>query len=103
MAKRYSGDVELRIEYGNDGFYYAAIRSPGERGRAILSAKEVGLTRKYYFGGKMNTPDAFDSAAIAFLQLTEKRNRALPIEFDEKGKIIIRRTFQAPCPRWTDS
>ena len=101
MAKRYSGDVELRIEYGDDGFYYAAIRSPGERGRAILSAREIGLTRKYFFGEPMNTPEAFDKAALAFLQLTEKRNRDLPIEYDESGHIVIRRSFQAPCPKWT--
>jgi hypothetical protein len=100
MAIRYSGDVEVRMEYrspvAREGLYYATIRAPGQRGRAILSVREVGLSRKLQKEPK--SPESFDEAALSFLEWAEMNLGELPVELDEKNRMIIRRRFQAPCP-----
>ena len=107
MAIRYSGDVELRIEYGGagyigrqpvfepdgNGFYYAHIRAPHIRNAAILSLREVGLTRKH----DPRSSEAYDTAALAFLKWAELHVGELPVELDG-NKIMVRRVFQSPCP-----
>jgi hypothetical protein len=93
VAIRYSGDVELRITY-EAGFYYASIRSPGQRGRAVLSVKEAGLTHKR----DKKSPESIDEAALSFLEWAEMNVGELPIEVDEEDRMIVRRRFQAPCP-----
>jgi hypothetical protein len=97
MAIRYSGDVEVRIAYDEDGFYSATVRAPGERGRAILSIREVGL-RKGLSRKQLVSSEAFDVAAKAFVEFAELHRGHLPVELDEKGHMVIRRVFQAPCP-----
>ena len=115
MAIRYSGDVEVRIQYGGagylknndvpyfdpsgEGFYYAHIRAPHMRDAAILSTREVGLTRKSRFGPKLDprSSEAYDAAALAFLKWAELHVGELPVELDKKG-IVVRRVFQSPCP-----
>ena len=115
MAIRYSGDVEVRMQYGGagyqhpgkpgskpgvpyfdpngEGFYYAQIRAPHVRDAAILSLREVGLTRKY----DPKSSEAYDIAALAFLKWTELHIGELPVELDSNG-IVVRRVFQSPCP-----
>ena len=109
MAIRYSGDVEVRIQYGGagyvkkqktpyfnpsgEGFYYAHIRAPHVRDAAILSTREVGLTHKL----DPRSSEAYDVAALAFLKWAELHVGELPVELDKK-KIVVRRVFQSPCP-----
>ena len=109
MAIRYSGDVEVRMQYGGagylknrdipyfdpsgEGFYYAHIRAPHVRDAAILSLREVGLTRKQ----DPKSSDAYDTAALAFLKWAELHVGELPVELDGND-IVVRRVFQSPCP-----
>ena len=109
MAIRYSGDVEIRIQYGGagyvknqdvpyfdpsgEGFYYAHIRAPHVRDAAILSTREVGLTRKH----DPRSSNSYDVAALAFLKWAELHVGELPVELDG-NKIVVRRVFQSPCP-----
>lgn len=108
MAIRYSGDVELRIEYGGagyigrqpvfepdgQGFYYAHIRAPHVRNAAILSLREVGLTRKQ----NPRSSESYDTVALAFIKWAELHIGKLPVELDNRNRIVVRRTFQSPCP-----
>ena len=114
MAIRYSGDVEVRMQYGGagykdkknkrgvyfdphgEGFYYAAIRAPHVRNAAILSLREVGLrelSRK-----QATTSESYDTAAMAFLKWAELHLGELPVEIDDRNRIVVRRVFQSPCP-----
>ena len=111
MTIRYSGDVEIRLQYGGagynpdgsvyfdadgEGFYYATVRAPYVRNAAILSFREVGLpalSRK-----QAVSSEAYDTAALAFLKWSEKHVGDLPVELDGMRKIVVRRTFQSPCP-----
>lgn len=118
MTIRYSGDVEVRLQYGGagyrafgatgprqkvrvyfdpngEGFYYATIRAPYVRKAAILSFREVGLptlTRK-----QATTSSAYDTAALAFLKWAEHHLGELPVELNG-NKIVVRRVFRSPCP-----
>lgn len=78
------------------GLYYATIRAPGQRGRAILSPREVGLSRKQQ--KEPRSPESFDEAALSFIEWAEMNLGELPIETDDKNQMIIRRRFQSPCP-----
>lgn len=93
MAIRYSGDMEVRLSFV-EGHYQAKLRSPGFRAQGSLSAREVGLTRKQ----GSSTPEAYDQAALAFLKLAVRMAPALRRVLVIEGDIVIRRTFQAPCP-----
>ena len=111
MAIRYSGDVEVRMQYGGagylknrdipyfdpsgEGFYYAHIRAPHVRDTAILSLREVGLTQKQKQDPRSS--DAYDAAALAFLKWAELHEGELPVELDGND-IVVRRVFQSPCP-----
>lgn len=108
MAIRYSGDVELRIQHGGasqnrtrvtfdprgNGFYYAHIRAPYIRNAAILSAREIGLTRKH----GATSSEAYDEAALAFLKWAEIHLGPLPVALDRFNRISVRRVFHSPCP-----
>lgn len=127
MAIRYSGDVEVRMQYGGagyidpasggtskkglsrqrrdvyfdpngKGFYYAHIRAPHLRNAAILSLREIGLTQKQ----SPTSSEAFDDAALAFLKWSEIHVGELPVELDDRNRIVVRRVFQSPCPIPTD-
>lgn len=95
MAIRYSGDVEVRVSYRN-GIYHGTVRAPGFAAKGTLKPHQAGLTRK-------QTPDsseAYDAVALAFLQEARslaRRGPGLPLSY-EGSKIVLRRTFQAPCP-----
>ena len=110
MAIRYSGDVELRIQYGGasqnsrgvtfnprgHGFYYTSIRAPYIRNAAILSTREVGLSRKQE--ENPTSSDAYDTAALAFFKWAEIHLGELPLETDRFNRITVRRVFHSPCP-----
>lgn len=111
MAIRYSGDVEIRMEYGGagyisgdvvfdpngSGFYYAHVRAPRIRNSAILSLKEVGLSDRLS-RKQATTSESYDTAARAFLKWSELHVGELPVELDRQNRILIRRVFQSPCP-----
>jgi hypothetical protein len=116
MAIRYSGDVELRIQYGGagyrrgnrepyfdpdgEGFYFTTVRAPHVRSEAILSLREVGLIPP--FGGisrnQATTSKSYDTAALALLKWVELNMGKLPVELDWRNRIVVRRVFQSPCP-----
>ena len=103
MAKRYSGDIELRIicrpYRGWNGkmglFYFASIAAPGHRGRAILSLREVGIWPLQ----DPKSPESYDKAAVAFLELADQKEKIGRFASrDAKGKYSILRVQHAPCP-----
>ena len=122
MAIRYSGDVEVRMQYGGagyrdpknkrgvffdprgEGFYFASIRAPGIRNVAILSEREIGLpkwslSRKLPpAAGQAPSSEQYDMVAEAFLKWAEIYVGELPVELDNHNQIVVRRVFQSPCP-----
>lgn len=114
MAIRYSGDVELRIQYGGagyhrgnkndpffdpqgEGFYFTTVRAPHVRNEAILSLREVGLSTSMTRNQAV-TSESYDTAALALLKWAELNLGKLPVELDSRDRIIVRRVFQSPCP-----
>lgn len=114
MAIRYSGDVEIRLTYGGaswvdkahtrprfsprgEGFYYAHLRAPYLRNAAILSFREIGL-RDNLTRREATSSNAYDMAAERFLEWAEMHVGALPLEVDDRHRIVVRRVFQSPCP-----
>lgn len=89
MAIRYSGDVEMRVRHEQGDFYIVAIRAPGERGQ--LQVRHRSLFRD---AESSTTYDAV--AKQALLKILE--NHPLPVEVDDRGYLVVRRGFQAPCP-----
>lgn len=94
-ARRFSGDVEIRIEprvYKREVWYVASIAAPYHRSRAVLSLREAGL-------GKSDDPrdsESYDKAASAFLKLAQDHGANLPVEMEGR-KILVRRVFRSPC------
>lgn len=73
--------------------YIGTITWRGGRLRMALPLGSVsGVTRK-----QPSSPIAYDEASRAFFAVAWRRNKRLPIAW-ENGRILIRRTFQAPCP-----
>lgn len=114
MAIRYSGDVELRLQYGGagyhrgnkndpffdprgEGFYFTTIRAPHIRSEAILSLREVGLDPRLTRNQAVAS-ESYDTAALALLKWAELNLGKLPVELDSRRQIIIHRVFQSPCP-----
>lgn len=107
MAKRYSGDIEVRIEVkpyvGDDGkrrlFYFASVAAPHHRGRGILSPRECGVGG--LLGGEdVRSPEAYDKAAVAFIELAVKKGAGIAKHAarGDDGKIEVLRVQHAPCP-----
>jgi len=93
MAIRYSGDCEIRVHYdARERIYVGHVRSPSWNGSSSCKRSEVIRTSP-----GVTTPEAYDDAALLFLKWAEVQVGELPIEF-EKGEIVMRRVFQAPCP-----
>lgn len=97
MAIRYSGDVEVRVSY-RDGIYHGAVRASGFRAKGTLTPRQAGLTRKQVPGSS----EAYDAVALTFLKEARALARRqpggeLPFSYEEDD-IVLRRTFQAPCP-----
>ena len=91
MARRYSGDVELRITHRGGRDYVATVRAPRERGTARVA------TRALF--GDPTSPEAYDRVASAVLEAAdEAAGGLLPLERDGRGRPLVRRTYQAPCP-----
>jgi Arc/MetJ family transcription regulator len=94
MAIRYTGDVEVRIQWDpRRRLYVGSVRDPRARWRTILVPQR-----------RIASPassEAYDYAARVLVERAERElGRRLPADRDG-SKIRIRRVFQAPCPRET--
>jgi hypothetical protein len=95
MAIRYSGDVEVRISW--DSFkrvYVGKVRDPYVRWTGYAQEQDKHNPKELSVD--------YDGMAEVFLREAEKwaiheRRHRLMLE-RKKGRIIIRRVFQAPCP-----
>jgi alpha-L-arabinofuranosidase len=96
MAVRYSGDVEVRLEW--DGrVYQGRMRAPGYKGHGSIGPREAGLDR---FDDPASS-ESYDLAAMAFLRELYKWCRKNKVDVGlavNLGQVTIRRTFQSPCP-----
>ncbi len=54
------------------------------------------------FAGPHDSPEAYDRAARRALELAQssakKRRQHFAVEEGPRGRIVVRRVFQAPCP-----
>lgn len=64
----------------------------GRQKMKLDAAMVPGITRK-----QRSSPLSYDEAARVFFAVAWRRNKRLPIAW-ENGRILIRRVFQAPCP-----
>jgi hypothetical protein len=94
MAIRYSGDVEVKMQYDQERrAYRGVVRDPNGRWRGTASANNAPTTETY------------DDLARAMIERAEKeQGRKLPAERQGR-RIMVRRVFQAPCPYgpWEES
>jgi hypothetical protein len=95
MAIRYCGDVEVRILFTH-GRYRGAVRAPGFKARGDLTPQDAKVR-----SASKTSPEAYDAAAQSFLRaamaICEQQRLRLPIAVEGKT-LVIRRTFQCPCP-----
>jgi hypothetical protein len=104
MAARYSGNVELRIALkwmrgwsGKMGWFYTAhLYLPGYSAEAVLSPREAGVRHLK----DLASPEAYDQAARAFLELGNRETRGLIKKEAVRrgGEWEILRVEQSPCP-----
>lgn len=87
MAMRYCGDVEMRISVAGNR-YRIASRWP--RGKATWKGA-LPLWQR------LPLSERYDRAALAMIKALLRKSPRLPVEENGRG-IVIRRTFQAPCP-----
>ena len=104
MSIRYSGDAEIRLGYDPKRRAYRGsvvdpyLRFPAS-GQFTVPASHVlrdGSARD------PSSPEAYDAAArrlAAAAQRWAKSERlSFLIESDKRGRVLIRRVFQSPCP-----
>lgn len=89
MAIRYCGDIEVRITYAR-GFYSAKLRAPGLRADGKLP-----ISLRARNAGEPTSSEAYDIMTLDFLKLAGRQG--FPV-YKEDGRVLLRRTFQAPCP-----
>lgn len=94
MAKRYSGDVEIRLSWDPRARAYRdTVRDPHKRWRGTVSARYA----YRLLGRDLDGSAAYDDAARRLIQAAETDVGPLMVE-RSRGRIRIRRIFQAPCP-----
>lgn len=93
MAVRYSGDVEVRIEYLPEyRAYRGHVRAPHYKKWFMIPSREVRP------GVSPVASDAYDRAAELLIQMAEvDHGKPLPVE-TKRGNIHVRRLFQSACP-----
>lgn len=95
MAIRYSGDVEVRLQWEpRERVYQGRVSDPYMIWKGSVPA-ERGIDPK--------SSNAYDHAAARLIQLADqwsRRERGEPTLVDRapNGRIQLRRVFQAPCP-----
>jgi hypothetical protein len=91
VAVRYTGDVEAR-----------ASHQGGARFVVLFRWAERGSVRRMKFSVKLRAkpdPAGYDKVVRAALSNLLVRKPWLPVERGLFGRVVIRRVFQAPCPR----
>lgn len=95
MAIRYSGDAEVRLHYNaRKKRYSGTVTDPIYHWRG-----ECGTS---FWHRDYRSSDAYDDAARELLEMADKaavakRNEHLMVE-RKRGRVRVRRVFQAPCP-----
>lgn len=97
MAIRYSGNVQVNMQYDQPrGCYLARVRDPNYRWRGTTGAwgRDASPTSETY--------DRLAKAAIA--RAERDLGVKLDAERDARGRVQLRRVFQAPCPsgKWEE-
>lgn len=89
MARRYSGDAEVRVGWDpRRRVYRGSIRDPYRHAHAVIRGTSRDPT----------SPEAYDDAAVRLLEDADKRSGGrLKVE-RRRGRVVVRRVFQAPCP-----
>ncbi len=93
MARRYSGDVEVRLQWDARRRVY---RGTVTDSRGVYPQTIAGRYLARLWGKSPMSSDAYDDAARAMIDEASRRVR-LPF-VREGGAILVRRVFQAPCP-----
>ena len=90
MARRYSGDAEVRVGWDpRRREYRGSIRDPYRRVRAVVPGQSQ---------RDPTSPEAYDEAATRLLEDADRRSGGrLKVE-RRRGRVVVRRVFQAPCP-----
>jgi len=90
MARRYSGDAEIRVGWDpRRREYRGSIRDPYLRMRGVLKARS---------SSDPTSPAAYDEAAVQMLEDAHKKSGGrLKVE-RKRGRVFVRRVFQSPCP-----
>ncbi len=91
MAARYSGDVVVRVLHLHGTRYSVSLSSPRTR---LSQEIDVAVKRRE----NPASSESYDRVARALLIAASHRVSSLPVERDERGEIVVRRVFQAPCP-----
>lgn len=109
MARRFSGDVDVRITFskGRKGYksrnghnadsknaYKGSVSAPGYNARGQLSAASCGI----WPWQDEQSAESYDKAARAFIALADKEAGIGKHANYENGKLQILRVQQAPCP-----
>lgn len=95
MAIRYSGDVEARVAVAGRGGSHVAVSLKWPEGGHVRRSTYVEKNRT----GARPTTTGYDGIVRrALLDLLSIRPH-LPVEKGSLGRLIVRRVFQAPCPR----
>jgi hypothetical protein len=91
MSIRYSGDVEVRVTWDpREKSYTGYVRDPKVRWNGFWRPRQT--------PEDPTSPEAYDAAAKALIRLAKRDVRGR-LSLDEKrGRIRLRRVFQAPCP-----
>ena len=91
MARRYSGDVEIRIGWDpRRREYRGNIRDPYLNMRSVIKTRSVERDP--------TSPAAYDDAAVQMLEDAHKKSGGrLKVE-RKRGRVFVRRVFQSPCP-----
>lgn len=91
MAKRYSGDAEIRVSYdAKKKVYHGAVRDPKHRWEGTMKAPP-------HQGGPQCS-EAYDKAAKAFLLRAQRWARGRLLVETKDGVVRVRRIFESPCP-----
>ena len=93
---RYSGDTEVRLRFDPEAQgYRGTVTDPYLRFRGFVPAKRR-------FARDATSSDAYDDAAERLAALAQRWARERhDVEFlleERRGRILIRRGYQAPCP-----
>ena len=97
MAIRYSGDAEVRVIWNPRTREYSAsvrdLMTPKLSWSGHVPRQGLGLG---------DTPKAYDKAARRALETAQaharKKRQHFAVEEGPRGRIVVRRVFQAPCP-----